>query len=95
MRGDVESKGRLNGGGVRKRKEPAVKECFGIELANRFFAGAYGVMPEDAKQRQELRQECYNCKDFEHCYMVLNVVYSLRRAEEAKRGAAKPHTQLG
>jgi hypothetical protein len=76
-------------------KEPGVKECFGIDLANRFFAGAYGVMAEDAKQRQELREECYGCPDFEHCYQVLSLVYNLRMAEEARRGGQKPRGQLG
>ena len=71
-----------------------MKECFGIELANRFFSGAYGVVAEDARQRGEMRQECYACKDFEHCCMVLDLVYSLRQTEEAKRTATKPRNQL-
>ena len=72
-----------------------MKECFGIELANRFFAGAYGVAAEDPAQRQQQREECHACPDFERCCMVMDLVCNLRLAEEAKRGAAKRGGRLG
>ena len=71
-----------------------MKECFGIELANRFFSGAYGVDAEDPDERQKRRKECYNCPDFEHCCMVLNLVYQMRQAEKMRRGTGKPQGQL-
>jgi hypothetical protein len=71
-----------------------VKECFGIELAGRFFAGAFGVTSEDPEIRRQQREECYGCPDFEHCYMALSLVYNLRMAEEAKRTGARPTGRL-
>ena len=62
-----------------------MKECFGIELANRFFSGAFGVTSEDPAERRRQREECYSCPDFERCCMVMNLVCNLRMAEEAKR----------
>ena len=72
-----------------------MKECFGIELANRFFSGAYGVSAEDPAARRQQREECYACPDFEHCYMVLDLICKLRTAEEAKRGVARQGARLG
>ena len=74
----------------------AMKECFGIELANRFFSGAYGVSTDDPAERRRLREECYNCPDMERCATVLNLVCSLRMAEEAKRsGGSRGGPRLG
>ena len=72
-----------------------MKECFGLELANRFFAGACGVAAKDPVQRRQQREECHACPDFEHCCMVMNLVCNLRLAEEAKRGAGKRGGRLG
>lgn len=72
-----------------------MKECFGIELAGRFFSGAFGVSAEDPAERRKQHEECHGCPDFEHCYMVLDLVCKLRMAEEAKRSAAKPTGRLG
>lgn len=72
-----------------------MKECFGIELANRFFSGAFGVTSDDPQERRQSRQQCYECPDIEHCALVLGLVYQLRMAEEAKRKSAKPSGPLG
>jgi len=71
-----------------------MKECFGLELANRFFSGGMGAAADDPAERQRLREQCYNCPDFEHCYQVLDLVYKLRLAEGAKRSSATP-SRLG
>jgi len=71
-----------------------VKECFGIELANRFFSGAYGVSDDDPEERRKQREECHGCPDFEHCCMVLDLVCRLRMTEQAKRGGAAKSARL-